>query len=237
MIEPALPAAFRDALAALCGGWRVRDGVVHGPRGITVHFAQRHESSSPGHVDVEFRMAGRRSAWPPFRRAAEASLWDCIAGLGETMEARARFAAHAWSQSTASACLELALSRQGRFADHLHGEDRGAFTGWHAIQSPILAYGKGKSPQTLQSWCEQNPLLPPIAQVLADRLPDRRAPYGLKILLGARDVADVRIDGEHDVAASAAVQGLPWPRLEQPAFARIYAVLLHREEATPGAGH
>lgn len=227
MTHPAFPAAFRDALNAMCIGWRVRGDVIHGPAGTSVHFAERHESASPGHVDVEFRRRGRRRILPPFRRGPDLSLWDCVAGLGETMEERARFAAKVWSQSTGAACLELSLSLRGDFAIHLGSSDPHGFTGWHAIHSPILAYGKDTSPATLQAWCEAHPLLPAVAEAVAGHLPARGTPYGLKLLLGAQDVAEVRIDGEHDALGSEALLGLPWPRLDPPAFVRIYVILVH----------
>ena len=227
MTHPAFPAAFRDALNALCIGWRVRGDEVRGPAGTSVHFAQTHESSSPGHVDVEFRCRGRRRLLPPFRRAPGMSLWDCIAGIGETMEERAQFAARAWAQSTGAACLEVSLSGRGDFATHVGSSDSFGFTGWHAIHSPILSYGKGASPATLQAWCEEHPILPTIAEATKDHLKTQDGPCGIKLLLGAQDIAEVRIDGEHDEAGSAALLALPWPRLDPPAFVRIYAILIH----------
>jgi hypothetical protein len=233
VIDPAFSPAFRDALNHIIRPWRLSGGALSGPGGVSVHFSHRHESSSPGHVDVEFRWGGQRRLWPPFRRTATHSVWDCVAGSGETMEERARFAARVWVGSTAMACMEFVYSRRGHFADHFHAGSEEGLGNWHAIQSPLVAYGKGDAPGILQAWCTQHPLLPALAPALGERLPDRAAPYGIKILLGAQDVAEVRIDGEHDEIGSAAVLDLPWPRLAQPGFVRTYALLLHREGDLP----
>jgi hypothetical protein len=229
MIDPAFPTAFRDALQGVWGRWRTDGDAVRGPGGAAVHFAHRHESLSPGHVDVEFRWGGARSLWPPFRRAPHVSLWDCVAGLGESSEERARFAAKVWTGSTGAACVEMLSGHRGWFAEHSYAGDPNGFSGWHVIHAPLVAYGKGDAAEVLQGWCMDNPILPHLVPALADTVPAEAGPHGLKILLGAQDVAEVRLDGEHHDAGSAALLALPWPRLDLPGFVRTYAVLLHRE--------
>lgn len=213
--------AFREALEASKPGWRLTDQGLLGPAGATVRLAQRHPASSEGHVDVGFAL-GASSATPTV-------LWDCVAGFGATVEARARTAAQLWGQTTAGALLELACSQQGEFADHYRGDEEGGFPGWHIISGAVLGYGAGDSPGVLQQWWLEHPVLPAVAAALGGSLDERPGPRGIKLLLGGPGVAEVRLDGEVHEAASDALAALPWPRREPPGFVRSYVVALHRE--------
>src|SRR6185503_6125780 len=104
MIDTITYEAFREVLNALRPGWDVTGDAIMGPDGAAVRLTQRHESRGEGHVDVLFVFD---DASP--RRV---ELWDCVAGYGATSADRARFAAHLWGQTTASALFELKYSRR-----------------------------------------------------------------------------------------------------------------------------
>jgi len=218
--------AFQGVLNALHPGWSVTSDGLVGPGGAAVRLAQRHESSSVGHLDVQFVLDDSA--------ARPTELWDCVAGLGATPADRARFAAGLWGQTTAGALLELKYSLRGQFADHYRGDDAGGFTGWHAIAGAIIGFGKGDSPHRLQQWWLDNPVLPTLARALQASMSEQGGPYGVKILFGGDGVAEVRVDGEQHAAASAALAGLPWPRLDPPGFVRSYVIVLHRDLAPRG---
>jgi hypothetical protein len=176
---------------------------------------------SEGHVDVLFvldEVAERRVA-----------LWDCVTGYGATPASRAQFAAGLWAQTTAVALLELKYSRRGQFADHYRGNDAGGFPGWHSIAGAIMGFGKGDSASKLQQWWLGNPILPTLAHALSDSMSEQDCPYGLKILFGGDNVAEVRVNGEQHEGASVALARLPWPRLDPAGFVRSYVLVLHRD--------
>jgi hypothetical protein len=213
--------AFCAALNSLLPGWVLKGSAIVGPGGAAVRLAQRHDSSSEGHVDVQFVLndgAARRI-----------ELWDCVSGYGETPAERARFAAGVWAQSTAAALVELTHSNQGQFADHCRGGDPDGFTGWHAIVGGIVGFGNDDSRSHLQQWWLQNPILPTLARALDDSIKEEECPHGLKILFGGDGIAEVRLNGEQHESASAALAALPWPRLKLAGFVRSYVLILHRE--------
>jgi hypothetical protein len=215
--------AFRDALNALKPGWEVTERGIVGPKGAVVRLLQQHPSQSEGHVDVQFVL----NDGAPVRL----TLWDCVAGVGRTPADRAQFAAHLWSQTTAGALLELKYSLRGEFADHFSGDDPAGFQGWHSICGAILGYGHGDSPDQLQQWWLDHPILPVIARALDDSLNEHAGPHGIKILFGGDGVAEVRLNGEAHGPASEALANLDWPRLDPPGFVRSYVIAVHRETA------
>jgi hypothetical protein len=216
--------AFANALNALRPGWTFTDDGISGPGGARVLLAQRHSSSTDGHVDVQFLHE--------HAPVGSARLWDCVSGLGPTAEARAHFAAHLWAQTTAAACLELAYSGRGEFADHYHGSEPNAFTDWHVVAGGIIGFGQGESAATLQQWWLANPVLPTLARALAGSLDVSGAPHGIKILLGGDRIAEVRLNGECHSQASQALGSLGWPTLEPSGFVRSYIIALHPERAS-----
>ena len=213
--------AFMEVLNALRPGWHMTGDAISGPGGAVVRLGQRHESEVEGHVDVEFVFNDSSS-----RRI---ELWDCVTGYGETPGDRAQFAAHVWGQTTAGVLLELKYSLKGEFADHLYGADADGFSGWHAIHGGIIGIGDADSAGKLQQWWVNNPLLPALARALSDSLDQKDGPFGLKILFGGDEVAEVRVNGEGNEVASSMLASLSWPRLKPPAFVRSYVLLVHRE--------
>jgi len=212
--------AFCQFLNDLLPGWSISDGVIRGPEDAAIRFSEEHPSSSEAHVDVEFSFQDSTGV--------DVRLWDCVSGFGETVADWAETAAHIWSNTTALALLELKYSRRGEYADHFHGDEPQGLTGWHCICSSVLGYGVGESGQLLQDWWLQNhTVLPGLASALDD-LTDS-GPHGIKILFGANDIAEVRVDGHHHEKASEALRSLDWPRLPDPGFLRVYVIAMHRE--------
>ena len=64
----------------------------------------------------------------------------------------------------------------------------------------------------------------PALKRLKTRLDPRR--YNGAVFLGLNKVA-VKSHGGTDALGSEALLGLPWPRLDPPAFVRIYVILVH----------
>lgn len=213
--------AFREVLNAMRPGWIMKEDAIAGPGGAVVRLGENHESEVEGHVDVQFVLDDSS-----FRRI---ELWDCVMGYGETPTDRAQFAAHVWGQTTGVVLLELKYSRTGEFADHLYGTEADGFSGWHAIHGGIIGIGDADSAGKLQQWWLDNPLLPALARCLNESLDEKDGPFGLKILFGGDEVAEVRVNGERNEVASSMLASLSWPRLDPPAFVRSYVLLVHRE--------
>ncbi len=213
-------AAFQDALNALKPGWNSRDDAIYGPDGAVIHFSERHNADSNGHVDVEFVVNDRDPDSP--------RLWDCVSGFGPTISDCADSAAHIWASTSGGALLELKYSRQGKYADHFRGNDPQGLIGWHCICSAVLGYGLDDSADVLQEWwLERQTVLPAISPFLST-LPDH-CPHTVKVFFGAQDTAEVRVDGEIHEGASAALLALDWPRMEPPGFLRVFVIALHTE--------
>lgn len=210
--------AFGLALNTLAPGWKVANEELFGPNNTSVRFAHRHPSSSGGHIDVEFVFANGES------------IWDCVAGFGQTLLDKARHAAHLWLNTTGVAALEFALSRRGQYADHYDGTDPAGFLGWHAIGGGIIGFGHGDSPDKLQAWWLEQARLPGLSRVIGGDVSESSGLHGIKILLGGNGVAEVRLDGELHQAATHWLASLDWPRLEPPGFIRSYIILVTSEQ-------
>jgi len=213
-------AAFHSTLNALKPQWIVHGDALHGPDGAVVRFAERHQASSNGHVDVEFILNHLNPDSP--------RLWDCVSGFGPSLSDCAHSAAHIWTSTSGVTLLEMKYSGRGEFADHFHGHEPEGLLGWHSICSAVLGYGRGSSADALQAWwLGRQTALPAIAPLLRNIPGD--GPHAVKIFFGAQDVAEVRVDGEIHAGASAALLALDWPRIEPPGFLRVFVIALHRE--------
>jgi hypothetical protein len=220
MIEMAWWEAFCEALNNHMPGWSITENGIAGPGGVLVRLGRRHLAENPGHIDVQFCFNSRKS---------DISLWDCVAGAGDTVDQRAKSAAYVWSTTTGCAILELLYSRQGKFAEHFHGADPIGFRGWHVIGGPSVVFGH-ESSKLLQEWITTYPILPALSRALSPSLDERTCPHGVKIIFGGGDVAEVRVDSEVHECASAALAELPWPRVKPFEFVRRYLLVLHRED-------
>lgn len=174
------------------------------------------DSQEPGHIDIGFALNPEHPEAPV--------LWDCSAGVGTNPAALAEFAARVWLETTAPTLLEL-LEYQGRLATHFSGDDPEGLPGLHVVHGPVLGFGACDA-SPLRDWAVDNTL-----RAQRDTLPSRitGAVHGVKVLFGGmvgQAVAEVRVDGAYDEASSSALADLPWPRLEKPAFARAYLVVM-----------
>jgi hypothetical protein len=221
MMDAVVHEAFCAALNSLKQGWRVTGTGLTGPDHALVRLDQRHSSHGDGHLDVEFVLDDRAGR--------KAGLWDCVSGFGVTPAERVQSAAHLWARTTAPALLELKYSQCGEFADHYHGHEPDGFPSWHIICGPIMGFGHGDSPQTLQDWWLKNPFLPVLSTALAGSVDEESCPHGIKILFGGDGIAEIRLDGEPHERASALLATLDWPRIQPAGFVRSYVVVLHRE--------
>src|SRR6266542_4172560 len=88
-------------------------------------------------------------------------------------------------------------------AAHFGDGTPGGCPGWHVIHGPILTYGRGDAPSTLQSWAMENALLAHVGPTAAKAF-DRPMLNGVKLVFGFGDgiVSEVRVNGAYDKAAS-----------------------------------
>jgi hypothetical protein len=122
--------------------------------------------------------------------------------------------------------IEL-LAQTGEYAEHFTGTDPHGLDGWHVIHGPIVAFGHGDGPDVMQRWAIDNPLLPQLDGTLVTAF-DRPVLNGVKLLFGG-DVAEVRVNGRYDEAASEALGTLSWPRLEPVSFVRCFLLAVSPE--------
>jgi hypothetical protein len=212
--------ALADGLQRLSGrAWsRADDGSVRSEGTLVVFVANLHgDEAQPGHVDIGIALNPENPEAPV--------LWDCVAGVGRTPAEVAERAAFVWLETTAPTVLELTEQR-GRLATHLSSDDPEGLPGMHVLHGPVLAFGSGDS-TPLRDWAADNIVLPALRATLPPRLTGSM--HGVKLLFGGRagdEVAEVRVDHVYDEASSRALADLPWPRLEKPAFARAYLLVM-----------
>ena len=197
--------------------WSVEDDQVIGGGNQAVVLGE-HEGQGPAHVDFGF-VLNRDDASVPI-------IWDCTAGFGATERDILARAVESWCTCTAVVVIEL-LAQTGEYAEHFTGTDPHGLPGWHVIHGPILAFGHGDGPGVMQRWAVDNPLLPQLDGAMVAAF-DRPVLNGVKLLFGG-DVAEVRVNGRGDEAASAALGSLAWPRLEPVSFARCFLLAVSPE--------
>ena len=210
--------AFRDGLKSMKAGWKIRKGTLSGPLGARLLLRRSTHSDDPAHLDVLFEF--------PDRSGNPVRFLDCISGLGRSTADRARTSSKIWTHTSAPTLFELRYSLRGEFADHYGGTDPGGIPGWHSICAPIMGYGAPESAEALQTWWPTNPVLATIWAAIGAP-PEVDAPLGMKVLFGADEVAEVRVNGEFHDRATDALLGMDWPRLEPAAFVRAYVIALH----------
>ncbi|MEV4253159.1 DUF6348 family protein [Spirillospora sp. NPDC049652] len=144
-----------------------------------------------------------------------------------------RQAAAAWVQ-TAGACLLELLRADGRFADRAGPRHERGVPGWRSITSGVLGYGLDTAEnERLQSALVEANVLHRIAAELAPAL---ESPFfnGVRVFYGGRPGAmecEVRVNGERDEAASAALAALDLPEPSVFTVVRYFALLLPATEA------
>jgi hypothetical protein len=214
--------ALADGLQRLSGRtWtRADDGSVRSDGSLVVFVAadlHGDEDPHPGHVDIGIALNPEHPEAPV--------LWDCVVGIGRTPAEAAEYAAFVWLETTAPTVLEF-VEQRGRLAAHLDSGDPDGLPGMHVLHGPVLAFGSGDS-TPLRDWAVDNIVLPALRETLLPRITGSL--HGVKLLFGGRagdEVAEVRVDHAYDEASSRALADLPWPRLERPAFARAYLLVM-----------
>lgn len=210
--------ALAAELAAIGGEWADDGHAILGPGGTSVIVDSRHEAG-PGHVDIGVCIDRPGHDTPV--------VCDCVSGGAGDPVGAARMCARIWAQTTAPVVFEL-LSREGRFADHSHGDARLGLSSWHSIHGAVLGYGRNDA-TPLQQWCLDNPPIPMIADCLSQAL-SADSLHAVKFLLGAfgdESVAEVRINGARHDLCSDALLGLPWPK-DPARVCRFFVLFVHR---------
>lgn len=160
---------------------------------------------------------------------------DCVVA----MSADPRDAAASWVQTAGACMLELLDPRQ-EFADHVGPGDERGVPGLHAIVSGAVGLGADHAEtRRLQAALVEADVLRRVADTFTA---DLESPYfnGVKVFYGGRAGAmhaEVRVNGEHHEAASAAMAALGLPEPAVFTAVRYYALLLPPTPPAPaGAG-
>lgn len=212
-----------DRLDGEVGAWRAEGPNVIGP-GTTGLGVVEHLGTPDGHVDIGFVLNRQRPEGPV--------LWDCAAGAGASVAGRIGAAVDAWMTGTWPVVREL-LSGRHEYAAHCGSDHPLGLPGWHVLRGPLLAFGDAEAAEALQTWAVRAPLLRQIAEPLTAAF-DRPALNGVKLVLGP-GVAEVRINGRVDAAASKALEGVGLPALNAFAFLRCFSLAVSPDRASGAA--
>ena len=220
-------AADRLVLEELAAGMRqltgrpfsVVDDHLEGP-GTTRVVVQAHPevevTEQSAHVDIGYVLNRERT---------DTTIWDCASGFGATKPEAIASAVGAWLRTTALVVQELMVGT-GEHADHYASTETG-LAGRHAIHGAILGWGRGEGPDVLQRWWLDNPLLPALAPAIN---PTSWLPFsGLRIFFGSHhgeSTTEVKLNGQPLSEARELLARLPWPRFEEPAYARTFVLLI-----------
>ena len=218
MTDDFVLAEIARQLSELAGEWSVADGQVRGPADTAVVIGRQHQSDSPNHVDIGF-VINMTEDQPRV-------MWDCVTGIGGSVEEALSRAVTTWTQTTAATIIEMFTQRQ-QFAAQLGPDEEEGLPGHHVILGPVLAYGHGE-PELLQHWAVGNLLPSALKETLVPQLGPGLS--GIKVFFGGvrgEEMAEVRINGVASDEVSATLLAMDWPRLPQPAFARLF-MLAHK---------
>jgi uncharacterized protein DUF6348 len=163
-------------------------------------------------------------------------IWDCAAGVGPADREMLQMAVDIWATSTLPALLEF-LKHDGSEATHFNDEEPDGCPGWHVIHGPIFAYGNGNAPDELQNWAHDNNFLSRVGPIAVKSF-ERDILNGVKLLFGgskSNKVAEVRINGTRDDAATNLLSQFNWPLSDDPAFGRCFLLFVHPTERRHGA--
>jgi Family of unknown function (DUF6348) len=196
----------------------IRDGLMVGLPAWSVMMLPNH-TSSQGHFDIGFN--------PDLEAGQRGVVTDCLSGLGPLREAVGQVL-RIWLETSGACFLEM-LTGDGRFADHLDGAEPDGLPGWLAITSPITGYSYGgdqASALALRDAMGRNAVLNRLAGRLRPLL-TKPVNNGIKFFYFKKPdaaIAEVRVNGVADPAASQALAELDWPDVSEPAIVRYYAV-------------
>jgi hypothetical protein len=209
-------------LSSIYKEWEVVGNIVLGPGTLAVRVEDQHKMGVT-HFDIGFVLNRDRDDVPV--------IWDCAAGVGRTEQEVISRAVETWATCTASTVLEM-LVRNGSFASHFDYKNPDGCPGWHVVHGPIIAFGKGSAPKTLQSWLAATPLLPTLGPMVASAF-ERPILNGVKLLFGCAqdDIAEVRVNGAIHEPASRRLKSMKWPRQADAAFTRCYWLFVDNRDS------
>ena len=192
-------------LSDLAGEWSVSGDRVLGPADLAVVVGD-----SAQHLDIGFAVN------------ADQVVWDRVSGVEDLSRAIT-----VWTQTTAAAIIEMFTQRQ-QFAAQFGPDDPEGLPGHHVILGPVLAFGEGEA-SPLHHWAVGNLLPSALAHVLLPHL-DPAGLNGISAFFGGvsgAEIAEVRINGSVNEDVRSALVAMDWPRLPEPAFARLF-MLAHK---------
>lgn len=199
-------AEIAQQLCDLAGDWSVSDGQVLGPGDTAVVVGQQDFD----HLDIGFVVN------------PSTVIWDRVTGVQDLSRA-----VTIWTQTTAAAVIEMFTQRQ-QFAAQFGPDDPEGLPGHHVILGPVLAYGQGE-PSSLQHWAVGSLLPASLAETLTPHL-DPSGLNGVTLFFGGvpgEEIAEARINGAANEDVRSALLAMDWPRLPEPAFARLF-MLVHK---------
>ena len=211
--------------------WVVGGDCLVGP-GTMAIFVESHAGSAivrgtgsgwQAHMDVTFVLDRDRPA--------DTSVSDCVSGFGESEIAAIDSAAEQWANGTAQVMYEL-LAQDGDHATHLGPSDPMGLPGFHVTHGPLQGFGRGEMPDVLVQWATGFGVLHALSSVLAPAVSGSEL-VGIKFFFGSnagQDTAEVRIANVTDPLGSAALMQLPWPRSEEMAYVRAFALVVHSDQ-------
>lgn len=184
---------------------------------------RRTGSSWRAHMDVTFVLDRDRPA--------DTSISDCVSGFGESEIAAIDSTAEQWANGTAQVMYEL-LAQDGDHATRLGPSDPMGLPGSHVIHGPFQGSGRGEMPDVLVQWATGFGVLHALSPVLAPAVTGFEL-VGIKFFFGSnagQDTAEVRIASVADPLGSAALLQLPWPRSEEMAYVRAFALVVQGDQ-------
>jgi hypothetical protein len=218
-------ALVREALETIAPrvtkGATLKGSSLVSPRGWVLGMAPPHRDGH--HYDVVVFPEVDTSPGAGYQDGLPCFLDCAVAATGDP-----RDAAMAWALTAGSCFLEL-VDQRGRFAEHVGPDEERGVPGFHAIASAEAGYGldQGELDRLQEALHEAN-VLHRIVDVLA---PELESPYfnGIKLFYGGKPGAmqcEVRINGERDEAASAAMAALGLPEPTVFTAVRAFALLV-----------
>ncbi|RMI44476.1 DUF2199 domain-containing protein [Actinomadura harenae] len=187
------------------------------PRGWAIAVAPPEHAGGHHYDVVAFPDVSVQPDVPCFR--------DCaVAVAGDP-----RQAADAWTQTAGACLLELVSAGDGDFAGRVGPSGEQGVPGWSSIISGVLGYGmdEGENERLQAALIEAN-----VLHRIADALgPALESPFfnGVRIFYGGAPgsmTCEVRVNGEYDEAASAAMAALGLPEPTAFTVVRLFALLL-----------
>lgn len=154
------------------------------------------------------------------------TILDCAVGLAADPVAAARQAIQAWIDTCLVTVLEM-VEQRGRLADHFRSDEKGGFSGWHAIVGGVTGWSVDGS-KAKQEWFAETMPWSTLAPVITTGL-DRPYLNGIRMLVGQGGdftECEVRINGNRHEPSTAALATLDWPHTSQFGLARTFVLLV-----------